>query len=544
MTKLAPRVLPRVGLATTDEATAALGGDITGALGTIRANDSAPRISRKARIGALLAILGPGLVVMVGDNDAGGVATYAQAGQNYGTSLLWTLLLLIPVLIVNQEMAARLGLVSGVGHARMIFARFGTFWGTFSAIDLFVLNFLTLVTEFIGVRLALGYFGLSPLLSVPLAAGLLIAMTVTGSFRRWERYMFVTIGVSLLMIPLALFSHPESGPILHDTVVPSVAGGLDPTALLVIIAIVGTTVAPWQLFFQQSNVIDKRLVVRWINYERIDTILGAVLTNVGAGALLVATAFAFAGTQLAGTFTDAGAVAEGLRQYAGPVAGTLFAIVLLNAALIGAEAVTLSTSYVFGDVFGVAHSLHRSVGEAKLFYSLYSVLILAAAGIVLIPDAPLGLITIAVQALAGVLLPSACVFLLLLCNDRAVLGPWVNPGWLNVVGSIIVGILLVLSFSLAATTLFPDIDLLLLEAGLNGALLLGLAILGISQLRSRQARPARSIEDRANWRMPPLEELPQPIWSVGRRLAMLALRGYLVIAALLLIVKIGQLAFA
>src|SRR5260370_25476257 len=150
-------------------------GDIRGALGTIRQHDHAPRTSWRARLLTLLAIMGPGLIVMVGDNDAGGVATYAQAGQNYGTSLLWVLLLLIPVLIVNQEMVVRLGLVSGVGHARLILERFGKFWGAFSVGDLFILNFLTIVTEFIGVSLAMSYFGISPFISVPVAAVALIA---------------------------------------------------------------------------------------------------------------------------------------------------------------------------------------------------------------------------------------------------------------------------------------------------------------------------------------------------------------------------------
>src|SRR5436309_19470 len=158
-------------------------GDIKGAFGTLRQHEEAHR-SLRSRLMALLAIIGPGLIVMVGDNDAGGVSTYSQAGQNYGTSLLWTLLLLVPVLIVNQEMCVRLGAVTGVGHARLILERFGAFWGAFSVGDLFILNFLTLVTEFIGVSLALGFFGISPLVSVPVAALALIAVTLTGSFRR------------------------------------------------------------------------------------------------------------------------------------------------------------------------------------------------------------------------------------------------------------------------------------------------------------------------------------------------------------------------
>jgi Mn2+/Fe2+ NRAMP family transporter len=157
-------------------------GDIHGALGTLRRHVIAPRRSWRARLLTLLAIMGPRLTVMLGDNDA--VATYAKAGQNYGTSLLWTLLLLVPVLVVNQEMCVRLGAVTGVGHARLSLERFGKFWGAFSIGDLFILNFLTLVTEFIGVSLALGYFGINPLISVPVAAVALIAVTVTGSFAR------------------------------------------------------------------------------------------------------------------------------------------------------------------------------------------------------------------------------------------------------------------------------------------------------------------------------------------------------------------------
>src|SRR6202051_2392768 len=175
-------------------------GDIRGALGTISMHDSGERHGWRSRAMARLASMGPCLIVMVGDNDAGGVSTYAQAGQNYGTSLLWVLLLLIPVLIVNQEMVIRLGAVTGVGHARLTNERFGRGWGWFSVGDLFLLNFLTIVTEFIGVSLALGYLGVSKYVSVPVAAVALVAITATGSFRRWERFMFVFIAITLLQI--------------------------------------------------------------------------------------------------------------------------------------------------------------------------------------------------------------------------------------------------------------------------------------------------------------------------------------------------------
>ena len=175
-------------------------GNIEGALGRIRIGD-AQQAGLKRKLITFLAIVGPGLIVMVGDNDAGGVSTYSQAGQNYGYSLLWTLLLLIPVLIVNQEMVVRLGAVTGVGHARLINERFGRFWGWFSVGDLFILNFLTIVTEFIGVSLALRYFGVTPYASVPATAVILIAIALSGSFRRWERAMFAFIAVSLVLIP-------------------------------------------------------------------------------------------------------------------------------------------------------------------------------------------------------------------------------------------------------------------------------------------------------------------------------------------------------
>ena len=376
---------------------------------------------------ALLAIIGPGLIVMVGDNDAGGVSTYAQAGQQYGTSLLWVLLLLVPVLVVNQEMVVRLGAVTGVGHARLIIERFGRGWGWFEAAFLLLQNFLIIVTEFIGVNLALAYFGVSANLSVPIAALALVAVTASGSFRIWERSMFLFVFANVLVIPLFFLAHPHAGPIAQHLFIPGIRGGASSNAVLLLIAIVGTTVAPWQLFFQQSNIVDKRITPRWINYERIDTGLGAFVVVLGAGAMICATAFALDGTRFFGHFTNAGGVAHALQHTVGSAAGAFFAVVLLNASLIGAGAVTLATSYVIGDVFGTRGSLHRSFGEAKGFYSVFIVLILSAAAIVLIPGAPLGVITEAVQALCGIVLPMTTLFLLMLCNDREVLGPWTNP---------------------------------------------------------------------------------------------------------------------
>jgi NRAMP (natural resistance-associated macrophage protein)-like metal ion transporter len=522
-------------------------GDIQGAFGTIRQHDTDARRSWRARALALAAIMGPGLIVMVGDNDAGGVATYSQAGQNYGTSLLWVLLLLIPVLIVNQEMVVRLGAVTGVGHARLINERFGRFWGWFSVGDLFLLNFLTIVTEFIGVSLALGYFGVSQYLSVPIAAVLLVAVTASGSFRRWERVMFVFVFANLLVIPLFFMSHPTIGPVARDFIVPSIAGGANSNSVLLIIAIVGTTVAPWQLFFQQSNVIDKRITPRWINYERLDTWIGAFVVVLGAGALVAVSAFAFAHTHFFGSFTDAGGTATDLKARLGSVAGAFFAVVLLNASLIGAGALTLSTSYAFGDMFGTKSSLHRSFGDAKAFYSIFAGLIGGAAAIVLIPGAPLGVITTSVQALAGVLLPSATVFLLLLCNDRAVLGPWRNPGWLNVLSSVIVATLVLLSLILMATTVFPKLNVTSFALIGGAAFAVVLVAFGAWTLYSKRfggdvtvIEAAPSVP-KAQWTMPQLTFLEPAVWSAGKKAAMLGMRGYLVVSVVLLVIKAAQL---
>jgi Mn2+/Fe2+ NRAMP family transporter len=524
-------------------------GDIEGALGRIRLSDEdLERRGFRRKLITFLAIVGPGLIVMVGDNDAGGVSTYAQAGQNYGYSLLWTLLLLIPVLIVNQEMVVRLGAVTGVGHARLINERFGKFWGWFSVGDLFILNFLTIVTEFIGVSLALQYFHVSPYISVPIAGILLIAITMSGSFARWERSMFAFIAVSLILIPLFFTSHPDWGQIGYHFVVPGIQGGANSTAVLLIIAIVGTTVAPWQLFFQQSNVIDKRITPRFIGYERADTTLGAFVVVISAAMILVVAVFAVEGTHLAGHFTDALGVARILELHGGWY-GTAFSIVLLDASIIGASAVTLSTSYAFGDVFGIRHSLHRKFREARPFYATYAGMIAASAIIVLIPGTPLGLLTTAVQALAGILLPSASVFLVLLCNDREVLGPWMNPRWLNILATFIIGVLLVLSGTLVVTTLFSNLDALQVAIWIAVGLVAVAALAGGWFWLTRNRRPAPQPHPRAtmteaerlNWRMPPLALLKPAEWSTGRKVALLMLRGYLVISVLLLIVKAVQL---
>ena len=521
--------------------------EIRGALGTLRRDDFGPRAGWSHRLRTLLAILGPGLIVMVGDNDAGAFSTYAQAGQNYGTALLWTLALLVPVLYVNQEMVLRLGTITGVGHARLILQRFGKFWGAFSVIDLLILNALTLVTEFVGISIGLGILGVPKTFGVAVAAVLIVAAAGTGDFRRFERFALVLVFGSVLLLPIFLMTRPPVAAIAHDFLVPQLPQHAHlADVMLLIIAIVGTTVAPWQLFFQQSYLIDKRIGLRFINYERLDLVIGIVIVILGAVAMIAFCAHSFAGTAEFGNFTDAGGIARGLdRVHGSRLPGVLFAFALIDASIIGAAAVSLSSAYAVGDILRLRHSLHDSPLKARTFYGIYCCLIVLAAALVLIPHMPLGLLTNAVQTLAGVLLPSATVFLLLLCNDKELLGPWANSFLLNVFTSGVVGVLVLLSLVLTAAVLFPDLGGGAILGILGGGAALGAAAFAAAAIRSRRAPPsARQAPAalRGAWRTPRLETIGAIRLTPMRRLSMLVLRGYLTVAVIMVIVRVAQLA--
>ena len=346
-------------------------------------------------------------------------------------------------------------------------------------------------------------------------------------------------------MPVLLWAHPPIGQIAHDLVVPSLPGGELGDIMLLIIAIVGTTVAPWQLFFQQSYVIDKRITPRFMGYERADLWLGIALVIIGAVAMMGCAAATFAGHAEFGNFADAGAVAAGLGKYVGPVAGTCFALALIDASIIGAMAVSLSTAYAIGDVLSVRHSLHRKPRDAKAFYAVYGGLVALAAALVLTPGTPLGLLTNAVQTLAGVLLPSATVFLLLLCNDRAVLGPWVNGTGLNLFTGAVIAVLVMLSIILTAAMLYPAMSEGTILAILGGGTALAFALAATTRLRRRGAvaepidRTGRSV-----WRMKPLGQLAPARLTPLTRIWMVVLRFYLIVAGGLVLVRIIQLATA
>ena len=514
---------------------------IAGAFGTIKSHDLGGRRGLRARLLTLLAIIGPGLIVMVGDNDAGGVSTYSQAGQNYGYSLLWVLPLLIPVLVVIQEMVARLGAVTGVGHGRLIRERFGRYWGNLSIFSILFLNFLIIITEFIGISLSMEYFGISPYLSVPVAVVLLFAVTASGSFQRWERFMMLFVAINLFTIPYVVLAHPSAHAVGLHMVVPGIRGGATSTAVLLVISIIGTTVAPWQLFFQESNIVDKKITPRWLNYERADTIIGSFIVVIGATALMAVCASGLAPHGGTNSYTTALNVARQLNHYVGHGTGGLFALLLLNASVIGAAAVTLASSYAIGDLSSSHQGLNARFKDAKGFYGGFAALLAVAGGVSLIPHAPLGLITLAVQAICGLMLPSTTIIVLLLCNDRAVMGPWINPKWLNAIAITIVSTLVVLSITMMVSTLFSGVNVVALLEILGGAEVVGLAIGLPLGLRRLSDPPTVSI-DRRDWRTPRLTLLEPLPPLASRKWLMRGQSTYLALAGTLLVVRIIQIA--
>ena len=403
-----------------------------------------------------LMVLGPGLIVMVADNDAGAVSTYVQAGAQFSTHLLWILIILLPATYFVQEMVVRLGIATGQGHAAMIYNRFGKWWGRFSLIDLLLINFLTLVTEFAAIALALSQLNVSMFISVPCAALLLIGLVTTGSYLRWER---MTVGLCLLdltWLALAYISYPPDGLSLKQVIVPHLPpSGLQMDLVYLVIAIVGTTVAPWQLFFQQSCIADKRLRFTDLKWSRLDTLFGASITISVAGCMMLVGAL---GKRHNINFENPAQLATALGPIAGYWVRTAILMLMVNAALLGATAISLSSSWAYGEVMGWTHSLQKKVSEAPAFYAVYIVCISMAGAIVLIPHAPLQLIIIGVQVLAGLMLPSAIIFLQLLLNDKALLNKrFINKRWNNIVNWIVIILLFALSLVLAIQVVLPKV---------------------------------------------------------------------------------------
>ena len=403
-----------------------------------------------------LMVFGPGLIVMEADNDAGAVSTYMQAGGQYGLHLLWLLVVLLPICYFVQEMVARLGIATGKGHAAMIYERFGRWWGHFSLIDLLAVNFLTLITEFAAISLALSELGVSPYVSVPVSALGLTLMVVTGSYLRWERMVIVLCLIDLTWFGLAYVVHPDWAAVTHNTIVPTLpSSGMTSGLVFLVIAIVGTTIAPWQLFFQQSCVAEKRLRFSDLKWARLDTLIGATFTVCVAAAMMLVGNY---GYQHGIAFQDPAQFAGAILPTAGHFVRNGILLLMVNAAVLGTTAISLASAWAYGEVKGWEHSLHKKLWEAPGFYATYIACVGAAAAIVLIPHLPLQLVIISVQVFAGLILPSAIIFLQLLLNDHALLGDrWVNRPWNNWINWTIIVVLFALSLLLAAQVMLPKL---------------------------------------------------------------------------------------
>ncbi len=412
-----------------------------------------------------LAVLGPGIITMVADNDAGGISTYAVTGSKYGFSLLWIFFILVPMAYFVQEMTVRLGAVTKRGHAEVIFEGFGKFWGWFSLIDLAVINWLTLITEYIGMTAAMSLFGIPPLLTFIGITAILFAVVVSGRYWTFEKLTLLFCAFNLVYIPAAFWAMktptaPGWNEVVKGLLLPTVGSGFTAEILFIILANIGTTITPWQIFFQQSSVVDKGLDLHDIGFGKVDTFAGALVTCVVAAFIIITTGAAFHYHHPPILVEDARQTAQALVPLLphgqGDLARTLFAIGLFDAGFLGALCISLSTSWAVGEVFGWAHSLNKKIKEAPWFYGVYLLMLLSSGAIVLIPGAPLITITMFVQVVAVTLLPSLLVFLILILNSKEFMGDHVNTRTQNLVNCAIIILVIAMSTMFAVSTLFPN----------------------------------------------------------------------------------------
>ncbi|HXN99334.1 MAG TPA: divalent metal cation transporter [Candidatus Acidoferrales bacterium] len=401
-------------------------------------------------------LIGPGVLVFLGENDAPSMLSYSADGARYGVGFFIPFVVLTFLMgFIVQEMTVRLGAVTHRGHAELIFDRFGKFWGFFAMGDLVLGNFLTLVTEFIGVRAGLGFFGIRPTIAIGGALVIVAGAITTGRYWTWER---ITMGLAIfngLFIPAAILARPNWHAVGHALVTwMPLPGGNRSEILLLILATIGATVTPWMLFFQQSAVVDKGMQPRDINAGRLDTMLGVLLASAFAIAAILATAPLFHHGINAADF-QAAQFAEALQPLIGHTGAALFALGIFEAGIVAAIAISTSSAYAFGEVLQTGHSLNRPLRDAWPFYLVLLGSACAAAALVLIPQFPLEFVVLTVNVIAVLAMPPALAFLLLLVNDREVMGEYVNGTWANVAG---IGVTLLLIFAgigFGIATVFP-----------------------------------------------------------------------------------------
>jgi Mn2+/Fe2+ NRAMP family transporter len=416
------------------------------------------RQGRGRSLWLLWLLIGPGILVMLGENDGPSMISYATTGATYGVGFFLPFIVLtFAMAFVVQEMTVRLGAVTKHGHAELIYTRFGRFWGFFAMADLVFGNLLTLVTEFIAVRAGLGFFGVPPALAVLGAFLVVIGVALTRRYWTWERITLSFAVFNLIFIPVALLAHPVSSQVVRAFFTwGPLPGGINAGFLLLVMADIGATVTPWMLFFQQSAVVDKGLTTDDIRQGRIDTALGAALAAAAAIATVLATAPLFTHHITASNWSGAD-FAQALVPFAGNVGATLFAIGIFEAGLVAALTISSSSAYAFGEVTGRPHSLNSSLRDGWPFYAVLVAAAGIAAALVLIPNAPLVFIVLIVNVIATLAMPPAIVFLLLLVNDREIMGEHANGRLSNFFGIAVTVFLVLAGLMFGITTVFPQL---------------------------------------------------------------------------------------
>jgi len=409
-----------------------------------------------SRARLLWLLIGPGILVMLGENDGPSMLSYAATGARFGIGFFLPFVVLTFLMAcVVQEMTVRLGAATHRGHAELIFDRYGPFWGWFSMVDLMVGNFLTLVTEFIAIRAGLGYFGVPPYVSVLAAWFVLFAALMAHRYWTWERVTLVAALCNLIFVPVALLSHPHWGSISHAMLTwKPLPGGINQETVLILLADIGATVTPWMLFFQQSAIADKGLTTHDIRFGRIDTILGATLAALAALATIVATAPLFAHGMSTGNF-EAAEFAQALLPFVGKWGAALFALGMFEAGMVAAVTISTSSAYAFGEVAHRPHSLNLPFGEGKSFYLVLILEAAAAAGLVLIPGIPLVYIVLVVNVIAVLAMPPALLFLYMLVNDHEIMGDLVSPLWANILALGVVVVLIAAGLLFGISVISP-----------------------------------------------------------------------------------------
>ncbi|HEV2991355.1 MAG TPA: divalent metal cation transporter [Candidatus Angelobacter sp.] len=395
-----------------------------------------------SRLRLLWLLVGPGILVMLGENDGPSMISYAATGAQFGIGFFLPFIVLTFVMaIVVQEMTVRLAAVTQRGHAELIFDRFGPFWGWFAMIDLGLGNFLTLIAEFIAVRAGLGFFGVPPWAAVLSALTILYLALMTHRYWTWERLTLAAALFNLVFIPIALLTHPDWRSVGHALAGwKPLPGGLNKDVLLILLANIGATVTPWMLFFQQSATVDKGLTTRDIRYGRFDTILGATLASLAALGMVLATTPLFV-HQMSATHLQAGEFAQALQPIIGRFGAALFALGIVEAGIVAAITISTSSAYAFGEVSRRPHSLNLPFAEGKAFYSVVFLCAAAAAAIVVIPGLPLVKVVMIVNVIAVLAMPPALVFLFMLVNDKEIMGSFVSPRWANLLATTVVVVL-------------------------------------------------------------------------------------------------------